>query len=166
MIILDQKQRHDTGRARHGDMAALSKLAKPIIDNASDFLQSLSDKFFYHATGSDIVKFSDSPPRGATYFTTDPDSAMEMVQDPNKRLIPVNIKPTSLFDPYDEVHRDMIMGKVDVDPKSLDDWRSLENQEVQSALKDAGFSGYRVRMGVTPNEIGLFDPEQYIKRLD
>ena len=49
VTLLDQKQRHDIGRVRHGNMAALSKLVKPITNNVSDFLKSLSDKYVYHS---------------------------------------------------------------------------------------------------------------------
>ena len=40
MIILDQKQRHDIGRARHGDMAraAIKKVAAAEIRAAKSFL--------------------------------------------------------------------------------------------------------------------------------
>ena len=147
-------------------MAVLSKVGTKVVENLSDFLESLSNKIFYHATGSNIKKFSDSPPRGATYFTTDAEAAMDIVEDSNKKLIPVNITTSNLFDPYNELHRDLVKTKINIDPKSLDNWKALENTNVQTALKDLGFKGYRVRMSATPNEIGIFDPEQYIKRLD
>ena len=147
-------------------MAALSKIGEKGVENLFDFLKSFSDKIFYHATSSNIQKFSDSPPRGATYFTTDAESAMDIVEGSNKKLIPVNITTSKLFDPYNELHTDLLKNKIESEPKSLDNWKALENSKVQSALKDLGFEGYRVRMSATPNEIGIFNPEKYIKRLD
>ena len=58
MTLLDQRQRHDIGRARHGNMAALSKLAEPVIKNVADFIKSFSDKTYYHfSPRPDIEKF-------------------------------------------------------------------------------------------------------------
>jgi len=47
VTLLDQKQRHDIGRARHGNMSALSKIVKPLVENAADFLNSFSRKVYH-----------------------------------------------------------------------------------------------------------------------
>jgi hypothetical protein len=82
----DQKQRHAIGRARRGDMPALSKIAKEGIQSAADFLKSFSDKVYYHGSNAPDIKKFDSGKEptqggvdntGATYFTTDEDYAHE-----------------------------------------------------------------------------------------
>jgi hypothetical protein len=80
VITLDQKQKHVTGPAELGDMAALKKIAKGSIQSAADFLKSFSDKTYYHYSDRpDIKQFDpkarnsfEGTNRGATYFTSDP----------------------------------------------------------------------------------------------
>jgi hypothetical protein len=49
VITPAQRPKLVIGLARHGDMPALSKIAKEGVENLTDFLESLSDKFVYHS---------------------------------------------------------------------------------------------------------------------
>tara|TARA_R110002153_G_scaffold183914_1_gene337124 strand:+ start:322 stop:1149 length:828 start_codon:yes stop_codon:yes gene_type:complete len=124
----DQKQRHDIGRARRGDMPVLRTIAKKGIQSATDFLKSFGDKVYYHGSvAPDIKKFDPNAlpnlerdmddPRGATYFTTDPGYADEILSYGTSRnpdvsapltkgeyetgstVYPVKLKMDHMFDP-------------------------------------------------------------------
>lgn len=95
MITLDQKQKHVTGPAELGDMAALKKIAKGGIESAADFLKSFSDKTYYHGSATpDIKKFdpyAESPrggfeESGATFFSTSEDEARFYINDLFEKL--------------------------------------------------------------------------------
>jgi hypothetical protein len=122
----DQKQRHDIGRARRGDMPVLRTIAKKGIQSATDFLKSFGDKVYYHGSvAPDIKKFDPNAlpsslerdmddPRGATYFTTDPgfadrilrhqgvynpDYSSGMKYETGSTVYPVKLKMDHMFDP-------------------------------------------------------------------
>ena len=180
-------------------MPALSKVAKKGIQSAADFLKSFDDKVYYHGSlHPDIEKFDPnaSPnleregdiPRGASYFTTDPGYADEILSswwatsgkygeyEPGSTVYPVKLKMDYMFDPksiedlerlrqaYGPKHYDRDIGfthdyvEQTLGDINLESWMSLELPAVQESLKDAGFRGYLV--GDEPGTVGLFYPDE------
>ena len=176
-------------------MPVLRTIAKKGIQSATDFLKSFGDKVYYHGSvAPDIEKFDPNAlpnlerdaddPRGATYFTSDPKYANEILAyqglagkyDTGSTVYPVKLKMDHMFDPkntedleklrqaYGPKYYDREIGFThDYENQTLGDinlesWMTLEMPNVQEALKDAGFRGYLV--GDEPGTVGLFYPDK------
>jgi hypothetical protein len=154
VTLLDQKQRHDIGRVRHGNMAALSKLAEPVIKNVADFIKSFSDKTYYHfSPRPDIEKFDPKADpsfedasgfggRGVTYFTSDPEYANRIGSDillDTEGLGPEKSGMAAFKDaPLDEFYEENIEGAtiypVKIKDKNIFDYKN--KKQVSNLLKD------------------------------
>ena len=121
-------------------------------------------------------------PRGVTYFTSSPEYANKILKyqsaGDGSTIYPVKLKLDYIFDPnnvedlerlrdaYGPKYYDREIGFthdyqedfLNTDEHALQTWSTLEDPEVQSALKDAGFRGYLV--GDEPGTVGLFYPDK------
>ena len=135
------------------------------------------EKFDPKSPPSIVDDPNQSASRGVTYFTTDPKYADEILAyqsvggkyDTGSTVYPVKLKGENWIFDFDDKHA--VDELVDSFGKYWDrqfgdstealirkgDWSTLEIPEIQDALKDAGYTGYKTN---EPGTVGLFYPDQ------
>ena len=149
------------------------------IGALSDYLKEFDPRTFYHYSDNpDIKKFDpeaegnifensisvkdlDYGVRGATYFTSDSGFANDIGETIQKSvdsfptIYPVRIKTKDIFDFENPEH----LKRLSDEPDDIGDdiyegsYFTFEDEEIQEALKEAGFRGYRTN---EPGTVGLF----------
>jgi hypothetical protein len=165
-------------------MAVLKKLVEPVIESATDFLKSFSDKTFYHGTYASpkIEKFNprihrtgDRTP--ATFFTTSKGYAEGFAEETgNPKIYEVKLKTKDIFDYRNPDDLKKLKNSLGDTLKNLTprDYRNpdialmtgdpffYQDKNISEKLMELGYRGYHTNEVSQLGEetIGLFYPDE------
>ena len=125
-------------------MAAVKKIVKGSIKNASDFMKSFGDKIYYHFSESPDIKkfkinqtspFDDYSKRGSVYFTSDPKYANEIGEEifdqsplMEGSIYPVKIKKDRIFNHKNKLQIKKLLKEMLDNPKQYE--TEFNNREI------------------------------------
>lgn len=114
----------------------------------------------------------------AVFFTDDPDFSSHFAEGQGGANYPVFLKKEKVYDPHNPKHQEIILNRPgDENSKKLATYTTPQNwQEIETGsdvIKDAGFSGAKIKesyihkdKGIqTPENLFLFEPEQNVKSI-